>query len=404
MEKSGVPQICFPFLSIWRRIGQPATSFSSPSRASWLILKGLPRITKKRIGWSLVMQYIYCARNKERQVLVKQIGEFGLIGRIAAMLGGQVATGVVRGIGDDVAVLDTAGPEYLLATCDIQIEGVHFTRRALTPYQLGRRVVAINVSDIAAMGGYPRWALVSLAMPGDTEVAYVEELYRGMREQATLAGASVVGGNLSGMESGIVLDFTLLGVVSPELLILRSTARTGDAILITGSPGESRAGLELVRRPSLELSPASRQVLIERHLCPQPRLAEGQLLARSGQVNAMIDVSDGVIGDLCHICKSSGKGAEIDVASLPVSRAVLEAAGAAGADSLEWVMSGGEDYELLFTASPPAVPGLKKMLLDETGTSCVQIGKITAETDGVWLRLADGELVAPSVKGWDHFT
>ncbi|MGC9964603.1 MAG: thiamine-phosphate kinase [Syntrophobacteraceae bacterium] len=336
-------------------------------------------------------------------MLVGQIGEFGLIGRIAAMLGGRTATGVVRGIGDDVAVLDTLGPEYLLATCDIQIEGVHFTRSAMTPYQLGRRVVAINVSDIAAMGGYPRWALVSLAIPGSTEVAYVEELYRGMREQAELAGASIVGGNLSGMESGIALDLTLLGVIAPESLILRSTARTGDAILITGSPGESRAGLELVRRPRLELSPEISRKLLERHLCPQPRLAEGQLLARSGQVSAMIDVSDGVIGDLGHICESSGKGAEIEVASLPVSRAVSEAALAAGADSLGWVLSGGEDYELLFTASPLAVPGLKKMLLDETGTSCAQIGNITAETGEVWLRLADGKRISPSAKGWDHF-
>jgi thiamine-monophosphate kinase len=117
----------------------------------------------------------------------------------------------------------------------------------------------------------------------------------------------------------------------------------------------------------------------------------------------MIDVSDGVIGDLCHICKSSGKGAEIEAASLPVSPAICEAAQAAGADSLEWVLSGGEDYELMFTSSPEAVPGLRKMLLDVTGTSCAQIGRITAEIGEVWVRLADGNRIAPSVKGWDHF-
>jgi len=315
----------------------------------------------------------------------------------------EQAPGVVRGIGDDVAVLDTSGPQYLLATCDIQVEGVHFTRKSITPYQLGRKVAAINVSDIAAMGGDPRWALVSLAIPGDTEVGYVEELYRGMREEAALAGASIVGGNLSRMESSIVVDFTLLGVIAPEQLMLRSTARAGDAILLTGLPGESRAGLELIRRPELALSSESRQKLLERHLCPQPRLAQGRLLARSGQVNAMIDVSDGVIADLCHICKSSGKGAEIEVASLPVSLAVIETARLAGADSLEWVLSGGEDYELIFTSSPEAVPGLRKMLLDETGTSCAQIGRITAEIGEVWVRLADGKRIAPSVKGWDHF-
>jgi thiamine-monophosphate kinase len=335
-------------------------------------------------------------------VLVREIGEFGLIGRISGMLKEQAA-GVVRGIGDDVAVLDASGPEYLLATCDIQVEGVHFTRETITPYQLGRKVAAINVSDIAAMGGNPRWALVSLAIPGSTEVGYVEELYRGMREQASLAGASIAGGNLSRMESIIVVDFTLLGLVAPERLTLRSTARAGDAILVTGSPGESRAGLELIRRPGLAVSSSSRQKLQERHLCPQPRLVEGQLLARSGKITSMIDVSDGVIGDLCHICKSSGKGAEIEAASLPVSPAICEAAQGAGADRLEWVLSGGEDYELMFTCSPEAVRGLKQMLLDETGTSCAQIGRITAEIGEVWVRLADGKRIAPSVRGWDHF-
>ncbi len=335
-------------------------------------------------------------------MLVREIGEFGLLGRISGMLAEQAA-GVVRGIGDDVAVLDTSGPEYLLATCDIQVEDIHFTREAITPYQLGRKAAAINVSDIAAMGGDPRWALVSLAMPGSTEVGYVEELYRGMREQGALAGVSIVGGNLSRMNSIIIVDFTLLGLVAPERLTLRSTARAGDAILLTGSPGESRAGLELIRRQDLVVSSSCRQKLLERHLCPQPRLVEGQLLARSGQVTSMIDVSDGVIGDLCHICKSSGKGAEIQAASLPVSPALCEAAQGAGADSLEWVLSGGEDYELMFTSSPVAVPGLIKMLLDETGTSCAQIGRITAEIGEVWVRLADGKRIAPSAKGWDHF-
>lgn len=334
-------------------------------------------------------------------MLVSEVGEFGLLDRISAMLPGHSA-GVIEGIGDDVAVLDTSGPDYLLATCDIQVEGVHFLRDAITPYQLGRRVAAINVSDIAAKGGDPRWALVSLAIPGDMEVGYVEELYRGMREQMEMAGASIAGGNLSRIKSIIVLDFTLLGLVAPGRLVLRSTACVGDAVLLTGSPGESRAGLELIRRPDLALSPSTRHGLTQRHLCPQPRLAEGRLLARSGLVTSMIDVSDGVIGDLLHICKSSGKGAEIEAAGLFISQDVSEAALAAGADPLEWVLSGGEDYELLFTAAPEAVPGLKKMLLDETGTSCAQIATITTGTD-LSLRLADGTRVAPAVKSWDHF-
>ncbi len=334
-------------------------------------------------------------------MLVGKIGEFGLLERIAAMLPKRSA-GVIEGIGDDVAVLDVSGPEYLLATCDIQVEGVHFTREAITPYQLGRRVAAINVSDIAAKGGDPRWALVSLALPGDIEVGWVEELYRGMREETALAGASVVGGNLSGMKSAVVVDFTLLGVVAPERFVRRSTARAGDAVLLTGAAGESRAGLELIRRPDMKLSSSVRRRLTQRHLCPQPRLAEGRLLAHSGLVTAMMDVSDGVVGDLLHICEASGKGAEIETASLSISPELSEAALAAGADPLEWALSGGEDYELLFTAAPEDVPFLKKMVLEATGTACTQIGVICTGA-GVVLRLADGTLLDPAAKGWDHF-
>ena len=334
-------------------------------------------------------------------MLVREIGEFGLIDRIAAMLPGRSA-GVIESIGDDVAVLDGSGPEYLLATCDIQVEGVHFLRDAITPYHLGRRAAAINVSDVAAKGGDPRWALVSLAIPGELEVGYIEELYRGMREELALAGASIVGGNLSRMNSVIVLDFTLLGAVAPQRLVRRSTAREGDAVLLTGAAGESRAGLELIRRPGLAVNASARRRLTLRHLCPRPRLAEGRLLAKSGLVTSMLDVSDGVIGDLLHICTSSSKGAEIQTAGLALSPELCEAARAAGADPLEWALSGGEDYELMFTAAPEAVPDLIKMLLEETGTSCAQIGKMTNGT-GVSLRFADGTLKAPGASGWDHF-
>ncbi|MHC1727913.1 MAG: thiamine-phosphate kinase [Syntrophobacteraceae bacterium] len=336
-------------------------------------------------------------------MLVRDIGEFGLIERIARML--PVSShNVVTGIGDDVAVLRTSGPEYLLATCDIQVEGVHFIREAITAYQLGRKVVAINVSDIASMGGIPRWALISLAIPDDTQVEFIEELYRGMREQASLADALIVGGNVSRMESRIAVDLTLLGEIPPEHLLLRSTARTGDAVLVTGSPGESRAGLELIRREKLEVGGETRRMLIAKHLMPQPRLREGQLLGRSGLVHAMIDISDGLLADLGHICRASAKGAELQAALLPVSDSLTEAAGSAGSDALEWLLSGGEDYELLFTALPDAVPLLQKMLLDETGIRCTWIGNITDEAGHISLRLPEGNrVVIPSGKGWDHF-
>ncbi len=335
-------------------------------------------------------------------MLVKEIGEFGLIERISRLLPAAPAD-VITGIGDDVAVLKTSGSEYLLATCDTQIEGVHFIRDAITPFQLGRKAVAINISDIAAMGGEPRWALVSLAVPGDTDSEYIEELYRGMREQMALAGAAIVGGNMSRIDSGLVIDLTLLGEIAPEHLVLRSRAESGDAVLVTGFPGESRAGLELVRRPRLKVGVETRRRVLERHFTPQPRLSQGRILARSGLVHAMIDVSDGLLADLGHICEAGSKGAVIEVEALPVSSAASKTAAIAGADVLDWILTGGEDYELLFTAGAQDVPELKKMM-NETGIPCTRIGYITGESGSVRVRPVEGkERALPSGRGWDHF-
>lgn len=333
-------------------------------------------------------------------MIVKEIGEFGLIDRIAKMLPGYPPD-VVVGIGDDVAVLKTSGDDYLLATCDMQMEGVHFTRGSISAFQLGSRAVAINVSDIAAMGGKPSWLLVSLAIPETTEVSFIDDLYRGFREQAAKAGAAIVGGNLSRSDSGIVIDITLLGQIAPELLLLRSGARPGDSILVTGNPGESRAGLELVRRPALEIGDTMRKSALERHLTPQPRLREGQVLALSGMVHAMADVSDGLLADLGHICDASRTGAVIEADKLPVSELVAHISSASDSIALDWVLAGGEDYELLFTADKKSVPDIRQLLREQTGTICHEIGTITAETGKVRLSSADGRV---SVKtGWDHF-
>jgi len=168
---------------------------------------------------------------------VSELGEFGLIERIARFLP-TPPSDVVVGIGDDVAVLRTSGPDYLLATCDAQVENVHFIRQSISPYQLGRKIAAINVSDIAAKGGAPAWALVSLALPPDIEVSFVDELYKGMQEQIEKAGAAIVGGNLSKIREELMIDLFLLGKVAPKELVLRSGAREGDLVLVTGTLGD----------------------------------------------------------------------------------------------------------------------------------------------------------------------
>lgn len=338
-------------------------------------------------------------------MLVSELGEFGLIRRIAGSLP-LPPSDVVVGIGDDVAVLRTSGPDYLLATCDVQIENVHFLRKSITPYKLGRKIVAINVSDIAACGGTAGWALVSLALPPDTEVDFVDALYQGMQDQIGMAGAAIVGGNLSKISKEVVIDLFLLGRVTPEHLILRNGAKTGDMVMVTGSLGDSRAGLELLGNMQLAVLEKSRRHAEERHLTPQPRLKEGQVLARSGRVHAMADVSDGLLADLGHICKASGVGAEVHLADLPISRECQDVARAAGRNASDWALSGGEDYELVFTVAPQNVSEVQKILERETGTSCHVIGKVLFEGEGIKISHPDGrrELYsADSQTGWKHF-
>jgi thiamine-monophosphate kinase len=335
---------------------------------------------------------------------ISQLGEFGLIQRIKKALPTPPAD-VLVGIGDDVAVLRTSSSEYLLATCDAQVENVHFSRSTITPYQLGRRIAAINVSDIAAMAGAPLWALVSLALPRDLETAFVDAVYEGMHAQLRLAGAAIVGGNLSRIDKDIVIDLCLLGKVAPDDLLLRTGARIGDLILVTGWLGDSKAGLELIRRPDLIVSENSRRQVEQRHLAPQPRLREGQELGSSRLVHAMVDVSDGLLSDIGHICRASQVGAEIWLEKLPISSACKEAAHVVGEDVSGWALAGGEDYELLFTVSPESSVEIQEKVKERTGTCCHVVGKILDETEGIRLCLDDGGKISLSEgsSGWDHF-
>ncbi len=336
---------------------------------------------------------------------VGELGEFGLIDRIARLVPAS-SPDVVVGIGDDVAVLRFGPSDYLLATCDIQVEHVHFRRDWIGPRQLGRRVAAVNMSDIAAMGGWPSWGLVSLALPDDVEVAYVEELYRGLREEFQAVDGCVVGGNISRHPAGLVVDFTLLGRVEPESLVLRRGARPGDRVLVTGTLGDSRAGLEILRNASLEVPGSIRERVISRHLTPSARSKAGRFLGFSGRVHAMADVSDGLLADLSHLCRASGVSACIRAADVPVGEGCRHVASALGLDPLRWALTGGEDYELLFMVSPEDAETLMDQLREEADTMCGVIGDVGEGPPGVVVTLPGGErLSAASMEalGWDHF-
>lgn len=326
----------------------------------------------------------------------KELGEFGIIDRIAAVARSQ--DGVKLGIGDDAAVLGASPGKDLLATCDIQVEGVHFDLSVISFSQLGRRVAAVNLSDIAAMGGTPRYALVSLCLPADVSGENIDELYRGMVGLLDEHGACVVGGNTSGGPGRMVIDMTLLGEAPVGGALTRNGSRPGDLLCVTGALGGSAAGLFLSREPGRSCSEAARTRALERHLTPVPRVAEGVRLAGAGGVTSCMDVSDGLMQDAGHMARRSGVHLHVDPGLVPVDPAAEEIAGCRE-EALRMALCGGEDFELLFTVDPGHADAVIHLLGDAAGARV--IGQVRGERSG-GLVTGVKELV-PGAGGFDHF-
>lgn len=304
--------------------------------------------------------------------------------------------GVVVGIGDDAAVL-VPGAGELVVTTDVLVDGVHFTRDRISPRDLGAKAIVVNVSDVAAMGASPRWATVGLVLPPSVEASWVMDLYGGMKAACDEYALSLVGGDISGGEAS-ALSVTVMGEVAPGRAVLRSGARPGDRIMVTGRLGAAAGGLELERRadPALLGSDWSR-ALLEAHHRPVARVAEGLTLAGSG-ATAMMDISDGLLLDLFRLCAASGAGAAIDLDGVPVAAELAPLAQATGIDPLEFALSGGEDYELLVTIPVVGAPDLAETFSERFGLALTDIGEIV---EGSGLRNAGGAPIEP--RGWDHF-
>jgi thiamine-monophosphate kinase len=258
---------------------------------------------------------------------------------------------------------------------------------------LGWKALAVNISDIAAMGGTPGYAMVSLGLPPDTEVTSVRELYRGVKEIAKKFSVDIVGGNIS-RAPVVIIDVSLIGKAS-QTLLTRSAAKPGDLIAVTGYLGTSAAGCKMLKS-SLKLAKSTTALLRKAHLRPKPRVAEGQILAKTG-VKVAIDISDGLISDLTHICEASKVGANVWIGMLPVHPRVK----AAFKDkAMSMALSGGEDYELLFTAKSRVIDKGKNTM----STPVTVIGEITKEHSGkVTLLDKQGKTVDRGGRGWDHF-
>jgi thiamine-monophosphate kinase len=331
---------------------------------------------------------------------VSELGEFGLIDLLAEMISGAQDKSaashrkLIIGIGDDAAAWkgDTGTQ---LVTTDSLFQDIHFRLSTTSWYELGWKALAVNLSDIAAMGGVPQYALVSLALPPDTEVDDVRALYQGMIELAQRFGVAIVGGDTCRAPL-VSITITVLGSINKDgVMLTRSAARPGDKIAVTGALGAAAAGMEMLDK-KLELDVESGGQLRRAFLQPEPRVAEGQRLVALG-VKAAIDISDGLISDLRHICDSSGVGARVEVERIPIAPAVRTHF---SDRALELATTGGEDYELLFTASDDVIETVKAKL------SCpvTVIGEVVAEKPGSVVMVdGHGKLLSPAKTGWEHF-
>ncbi len=333
---------------------------------------------------------------------VGETGEFNLIDRIRKILPVSGNRDLLVDIGDDTAVVRIDRKRALLLTCDIQVEGRHFLFDRTTPYRVGRRSMAVNLSDIASMGGRPTYALVSLGLPADMPVESFDRLFEGMRDEMSEHGAYVIGGNLARTKEELVVDVTMVGETEVSRVLTRHNARPGDRIFVTGALGASGAGMEALRIFGKKV-PGKYAELVRRHVLPAPRVEMGQRISRSGVASGMIDLSDGVASDLYHICEKSGVGAEIHEACLPLPERIGEIAKMSGRPVLDLALHNGEDYELLFTV-PPGVPERKiRALPGKTGIPVTEIGRIVGRRAGYSLVDARGRKTPLKPAGWDHF-
>ena len=295
---------------------------------------------------------------------LKKLGETGLIERLAKY---------VKGIGDDCAVIRISKKRYLLITIDMLLEDVDFKLKEATPYQIGWKSLACGLSDIASMGGAAKYAVVSLGLPGKLSVEFVDGLYRGIKALAKRFDVEIVGGDTNASKK-LVIDVALLGFIQPDRLTLRSGAKPGDIICVTGVLGGSYKS--------------------KRHLTFVPRLNEARSLVKNFRITSMIDISDGLSTDLNHIAKESGVGACVYEELIPLSK---------DAKNVSAALNEGEDFELLFTMPLREARRLARKGLGSNGVKITQIGEILDKKIGVKIIRPDGRVKDLKSKGFSHF-
>ncbi len=321
---------------------------------------------------------------------VQDIGEFRLIDRIRRFLPSTPT--VVEGVGDDCAVIRVFD-HLMLVSCDLSVEGVHFRRDLTKPEDIGWKVAAASLSDVAAMGGTPLFCLTSLSVRDDTPVLFVERLYQGISNLLSRFGAVVIGGDTTRTDGPISIDVTVIGEVTGQRFLRRKGARIGDKLTVTGQIGRSACGLHAL------LNGPSAPGLTESHIGPKPRVLEGLWLSAHPQIHAMLDISDGLCQDASHLTRASGLGVEIDPDKLPLAPEQEEYCATHGLDSVKMTLQGGEDYELLFAMDSENAEEILHAFHQEFRTPITVIGEFTDAWPGVRVR---GQ--KHPMGGFDHFS
>jgi thiamine-monophosphate kinase len=346
------------------------------------------------------------------------MNEFDFIKKIRALAAQRASSsGLVRGIGDDAAVLKSSVGSDVVVSTDLLVEDIDFRRDTTHPNLLGHKALAVSLSDIAAMGGRPRWALLSIGVPDDVwQSEFLDRFYEGFFQLAARYGVGLIGGDVSRTPAKIVVDSIAIGECPMEHEVYRSGAVPGDQIYVTGFLGDAAAGLRLIERGARLHSQTTKEVfpssideaagesrpvdyLLLRQLQPEPRVGWGLSLGNQQLASAMIDVSDGLSSDLNHLCAESKAGALIYASSIPIDPIVKDLSGRRALDPLMLALHGGEDFELLFTVKPENVSKLPTRV---DGVSVTRIGEITDASEGV--RISEGSRTWNlEAGGWEHF-
>lgn len=326
---------------------------------------------------------------------LKEIGEFGFIERFKPHFSELVQDGQI-GIGDDCAIIPANECEDWLFTTDMLMEDVHFLRNVIKPDELGYKALAVNLSDIAAMGGTPIGSFLSIAVPADLDVEYLDAFMDGYRKLSAKFNTPLLGGDTTKSFKHFAINVSVIGKCKNGEARKRSMAKEGDLICVTGYLGDSAGGLQAI------INQIDSDNLIRKHHLPEPRIKEGLFLAQNSAVHAMIDISDGIASDLNHILKASAVSAKIDINKLPISQQLKKVSVANGWNYIELATAGGEDYELLFTVSKDQFEPLSKAFYLHFGRDITVIGTIEAGSSKIiWLK--DDKEIELNRGGFNHF-